>query len=69
MGFGYLESVYEKCLEIELKKAAISAMFQQPIAVQYLGHLVGEFCADIIVENSVIVELKSVKRILKAHEI
>jgi GxxExxY protein len=69
MGFGYLESVYEKCLELEFRKAAISVQFQTPIAVHYRGQIVGEFSADIIVEDTVIVELKSVKRIVRAHEI
>lgn len=68
MGFGFLESVYEKCLELELKKVALSAQFQQPIVVYYDKQVVGEFTADIVVENTVIVELKSVKRIVKAHE-
>jgi len=69
MGFGFLESVYEKCLELELKKVALTAQFQQPIVVYYDKQVVGEFTADIIVENIVIVELKSVRRIVKAHEL
>lgn len=69
MGFGYLESVYEKCLEIELQKAGLEAQFQQSITVYYDSHIVGEFVADIIVADNVVVELKSVARIVKAHEI
>lgn len=69
MGFGFLESVYEKCLMIELKKAGLVAETQVPITVQYEGEVVGEFVADILVENMVILELKSVKRIVRAHEI
>lgn len=69
MGFGFLESVYEKCLLIELRKANIHAESQQPIKVAYENEIVGEFVADIIVENTVILELKSVQRIVRAHEV
>lgn len=68
MGFGFLESVYEKCLLIELQKAGLIAKPQQPITVRYDGTIVGEFMADIIVEDTIILELKSVRRIVKAHE-
>ena len=69
MGFGCLESVYEKCLLIELKKAGLSASSQVPISVEYDGENVGEFVADILVEGVVVLELKSVKSIVRAHEI
>jgi len=69
MGFGFLESVYEKCLMIELRKAGIHAEGQKPIEVHYEGEVVGEFIADVLVDDRVIVELKSVRRIIKAHEV
>ncbi|MBN2685643.1 MAG: GxxExxY protein [Pontiellaceae bacterium] len=69
MGFGFLESVYEKCLMIELKKAGLIAEAQVPIDVEYDGENVGEFVADVLVEQAVILELKSVRRIIRAHEI
>ena len=69
MGFGFLESVYEKCLLIELKKAGIDAETQKDILVQYEGYIVGEFKADILVNDAIIVELKSVRQIVKAHEV
>lgn len=69
MGFGYLESVYEKCLLVELKKAGLEAEAQHPINVFYDGELVGEFFADVVVEDSVILELKSVRRAIQAHEV
>ena len=68
MGFGFLESVYEKCMEIELKKARLAVKSQEPIKVFYEGETVGEFVADLVVEDTVIVELKSVRRVVKAHE-
>ncbi len=69
MGFGFLESVYEKCLLIELHKSGLDTESQKSITVYYEGEIVGEFVADIIVNDAVIVELKSVRRIIKAHEV
>jgi len=69
MGFGFLESVYEKCMLIELRKAELDAESQKPIRVYYDSEIVGEFVADIIVNNTIILELKSVRRIVKAHEV
>ena len=69
MGFGFLESVYEKCLFIELKKARLQVAAQNPITVYYDNEVVGEFIADMLVEDEIILELKSVRRIVKAHEV
>ncbi len=69
MGFGFLESVYEKCLLIELDKSELEAESQKPITVFYENEIVGEFVADIIVNDTIILELKSVPRIIKAHEV
>ena len=68
MGFGFLESVYEKCLTIELKKTGLLFKTQQPITAHYHNEPVGEFIADIIIETKIIVELKSVRRIISKHE-
>ncbi len=65
MGFGFLESVYEKCMLIELHKAGLNAESQNPVTVYYEDEVVGEFVTDIIVNDTVIVELKSVRRIIK----
>jgi len=69
MGFGFLESVYQKCLIIELKKAGLDTESEKPISVYYDNEIVGEFIADIIVNDTIILELKSVRRIIKAHEV
>jgi GxxExxY protein len=69
MGFGFLESVYEKCLLIELRKAGLNVKTQVCIPVKYAGQSVGDFAADLVVEEKIIVELKSVQRLIKAHEI
>lgn len=69
MGFGFLESVYEKCMLIELRKAGLDTESQQPIRVQYDGEVVGDFIADILVSDTVILELKSVRKLVEAHEV
>jgi len=69
MGYGFLESVYEKCLLIELHKAGLRAESQKSITVYYDGENVGDFVADIVVEDTIIVELKSVKQLTTAHEV
>ncbi len=69
MGYGFLESVYEKCLLIELRKAGLKSESQKSIIVHYDGEVVGNFIADIFVEDAIILELKSVKSIAKIHEV
>jgi len=69
MGYGFVESVYEKCLLIELGKAGLKAQAQVPILVRYDDEVVGEFVADIVVEDTIILELKSVRQIAQAHEV
>ncbi|TLD43473.1 MAG: NADH:ubiquinone oxidoreductase subunit 5 (chain L)/Multisubunit Na+/H+ antiporter, MnhA subunit [Candidatus Jettenia ecosi] len=69
MGFGFLESVYEKCMLIELRKAGLNAESQKPITVYYKNDIAGKFVADIIVNDTIILELKSVRQIINAHEV
>jgi GxxExxY protein len=69
MGYGFLESVYEKCMLIELRKSCLKSEYQKSITVQYDREIVGQFIADIFVEDTIIIELKSVKTIAKAHEV
>lgn len=68
LGFGFLESVYERSLCIELIAAGIQIQSQVPIAVTYKNCIVGDFVADLIVGGVVIVELKSVRSLAVAHE-
>ncbi|MFH1772298.1 MAG: GxxExxY protein [Candidatus Omnitrophota bacterium] len=69
IGYGFLESVYEKSLLIELEKKGLKAESQQPIKVYYEGKIVGDFKADIIVEDLVIIEIKSVRKLIKEFEV
>jgi GxxExxY protein len=68
LGSGYLESVYEHCMLIELEKAGLQTESQKSIRVYYDGHIVGNFMADLIVEDCIIVELKVVYQLSKMHE-
>ncbi len=68
LGYGFLEKVYEKSLLHELVKRGISATSQYPITVYYDKNVVGEYFADLLVENSLIIEIKAAKCILPEHE-
>ncbi len=65
---GFLESVYLNALLIELHDNGLKAEKEVPITVHYNNHIVGEFRADIIVEKTVVVELKAVQQLTTAHE-
>jgi GxxExxY protein len=69
LGAGFLESVYHKALAHELQKAAIQFECEKLLAVLYDGILVGDFVADLLVENELIVELKAVQSLAAAHEV
>ena len=69
IGFGFLESVYRKCMVIELEQEGMQAEPERAITVRYEDQVVGEFFADILVDRLVIVELKSVRALVAAHEI
>lgn len=65
---GYLESVYQNALLIELRKRGVFAAKEVAIPVWYKGESVGDFRADILVENCIIIELKAVREINPIHE-
>ena len=65
---GFLESVYQKALLIELRSAGLDAVSEMPIKVYYRNELVGDFKADITIDNSAIIELKAVEILHKSHE-
>jgi len=67
LGAGFLEKVYENALVHELKKAGLAVEQQKPVDVYYDGVVVGKYCAALVVEEVVIVELKAVGRIEDVH--
>jgi len=68
LGYGFLEKVYENALAYELEKRGFTVATQVPINVYYDGVIVGEYFADLLVNDQVIVELKSAATIAPQHE-
>ena len=68
LGFGFLESVYQKAMIIELKKNDLKAEIEKPLKVYYNEQVVGDYFIDLYVEDTIIVELKAVEHISKQHE-
>ena len=68
LGCGFLEAVYEAALAIELHARGVPFRRQAPLAVAYKGQVVGEYVADLVVDDKVIVELKAVKALIPIHD-
>ncbi|MDP2268653.1 MAG: GxxExxY protein [Deltaproteobacteria bacterium] len=68
LGDGFLESVYEKALLIELEDAGFKAESQRSLTVYYKERLVGDFKADIVIEDKIVIEIKAVSRLAPHHE-
>jgi GxxExxY protein len=68
LGFGFLEKVCENALAVELESMGLGVRRQQPTRVYYFGRQVGDYYADLVVENLVIIELKCVEGICEAFE-
>ena len=68
LGYGFLEKIYENALFIELTGNGLKCVKQKPISVYYKSKLVGEYFADMVVEEKIILELKAAECILKEHE-
>lgn len=69
LGPGFLEKVYENALGIELEKLGLKVRQQEPISVFYEGHVVGEYFADLWVDDRVVIELKAAQTLVKQHEV
>ena len=68
LGYGFLEKVYQNAMMIELNKQGAKAEAEKPVRVYYDGSVIGDYAADIVVEDAVIVELKALKTLNAAHE-
>jgi len=68
LGYGFLERVYQNALYYELMDLGLDCKVQYPIQVYYEGHIVGEYVADMLINNHLILELKSVESLSPAHE-
>jgi len=67
LGYGFLEKVYENSLLVLLEKEGIKARQQYPISVYFENKVVGEYFADILVEDKVLIELKAIERTANTH--
>jgi GxxExxY protein len=69
LGSGFLETIYQRALQIELLRAGFKVDLEQPIQVRYEGAVVGDFLADIVVNDSLIIEIKAIASLAPAHEV
>ena len=69
LGSGFLEKVYQNALMVELKLRKIGAEAEKPITIHYRGEMVGNYIADIVVEDRIIVEVKAIKALSEIHEV
>jgi GxxExxY protein len=67
LGPGFLEAVYEAALALELEAQGIPFERQRRLVVQYKGQVIGDYIADIVVEDKIILELKAVSALTEAH--
>lgn len=69
LGEGFLEKVYENALCIELNDANLRVKQQVPVKVFYRDRVVGDYLADLVVEECIIIEIKAIRSIAKEHEV
>jgi GxxExxY protein len=69
LGPGFLESIYHNALLLRLKALGLKVESQEPLPVYFDGEMIGDFLADIIVEDCLILELKAVSALNSAHEV
>ncbi len=68
LGNGYLEKVYENALAYELSQAGFKVETQKRISVAYKGQIVGDYIADIVIADKIIIELKAVEEVIDFHK-
>ena len=68
LGFGFLESVYRNSLRLALLDKGLTVELEVPVTVFFRGHNVGDFRADLIVNGTILLELKTAEQIVAAHE-
>ncbi len=68
LGAGFLEKVYENALALELRAAGLMVIQQKPLRVTYRDVVVGDYVVDLIVENTILVELKTAKTLDEVHQ-
>ena len=69
LGYGFLERVYQNAMYVELKSEGFEVVAQKQIKVHYKGMLVGDYYADLIIDDRVILELKATEALAEEHEV
>jgi len=69
LGPGFLESVYKNALALELRRAGLRIEQEKPISVSYEGELVGAFMTDLLINDTLIIEVKAIQALAKTHEV
>ena len=69
LGFGFLESVYKKAMVIELTKSTLKVEEEKSLKVCYDNEIVGDFYVDLLAEDEIVIELKSIESLNKVHEV
>jgi len=69
LGSGFLEKVYENALRMELIQENLEVKQQVPVEVRYKGKTIGNYCADLLVNDKILIELKAVETLVKEHEV
>jgi GxxExxY protein len=69
LGTGFLESVYQNALALELRRAGLKVGQERPVSVFHKGELVGAFMADLLINDTLIIETKAIQALAKAHEV
>jgi GxxExxY protein len=69
LGYGFLEKVYRNAIAIELEEAGIKCVVEVPLKVSYHNKIVGDYFADIIVDDKIIVEVRAVSKLEPVHEV
>ena len=67
LGYGFLEKIYENAMMVLLRREGIHAKQQAPITVYFEGKVVGDYYADFLVEDKIMLELKAIEKITDAH--
>lgn len=68
LGYGFLEKVYQNAMLIELRRLGFQCLSEQPVKVYYEGFQVGDYRADIIVDDCIIIENKAAERLAEENE-
>lgn len=69
LGHGFVEKVYKNALEIELRENGVKCNSEVPLKVSYHGQVVGDYFADLVVDDKIIVEIKAVSDLVPVHEV